>query len=66
MDCREVQLISLSRRGREHQVLELVVLSLKTSRGGGRVIFRSSRDCVRLQGKEAFNKYFVGVEEFVL
>lgn len=55
----------MSRRGREHQVLELVVLSLETSRGGG-VILRSSRDCVRLQGKEAFNERFVDVEKFVL
>lgn len=62
---KEVQPISLSRRGREHQVLELVVLSLETNRGGG-VILRSSRDCVRLQGKEAFNERFVDVEKFVL
>lgn len=61
---KEVQPISLSRKGREHQVLELVVLSLEMSRGG--VILRSSRDCVRLQGKEAFNERFVDVEKFVL
>lgn len=35
------------------------------SRGGGG-ISRPLRDCVRLQGKEAFHKRFVGVEEFVL